>query len=177
MNFFLPTEILKCRFLIITLVCTVLGFNFSSCHREDLSAYRMSDESFSFSAFRQVNFQLALLGELGSFASNEQMIGIVEKRRGWFRDYIEQLTAMSGNPVGTALSDEDIKKLEELKVMTGEPYKIQLIGMIRDADQELIGLHVKAASTEGLKNDLLREWAESNIEMLTANLKESQLLK
>jgi len=176
MNYFLPTESLKGRFLIFTLMCTLLSLNFYSCHREDLGAYRMSDESFSFSAIHQVNFQLALLSELGPYASEYQVKDIVEKRRRQFSDYFSQLTAMIGKPVGKALKDEDRKKLEVLRVMTGGRYKLHLIGMIRDADQELIGLHIKATSPEGLKNDLLRDWADSKIEMLITNLKESQLL-
>ena len=82
-----------------------------------------------------------------------------------------------GKPAKSGLSLEARKRIEELKSLNGEQCRLRLIGMVREGDQELIGLHVMASTPEGVAEDSLRAWAASMLPKLTNNLEESQSLK
>jgi len=87
------------------------------------------------------------------------------------------LAVNPGKPAKSGLSLEARKRIEELKSLNGEQCRLRLIGMVREGDQELIGLHVMASTPEGVAEDSLRAWAASMLPKLTNNLEESQSLK
>ena len=49
--------------------------------------------------------------------------------------------------------------------------------MVSEADQELIGLHVRASSPQGVAEDSLRAWTAAMLPKLTVNFEESRSLK
>jgi hypothetical protein len=55
--------------------------------------------------------------------------------------------------------------------------ELSLVEMAIESDQQLIGLHVKATTSQGLKDPVLREWAKQKLPLLTENLAGIQLLK
>jgi hypothetical protein len=131
-------------------------------------------------AVPEQNFQQLLNEELSKVSADPRFPLLAKKRIEQSKKYILELNSLvgvigPGSPM--AISDEDQERLVELKKLTGDSFIKELVRLTVESDQQLIGLHVKAISSNGAKDPALREWAQQKLQMLTENLAQSQALK
>lgn len=152
---------------------------FYSCHKEDPNGYKMSVKNFSEQSAKENIYQLSLAQEMGLPKNDVELVSLALKRQLSSKQYIMQLiAATSDTNLSLLVIDEDDKdKLSILRNLSGAEYRSRLIKMAMDSDQELIALHVKATSNNGIKDASIREWASSKLPMLMDKLKEVQQLK
>ncbi|WP_307526592.1 DUF4142 domain-containing protein [Pedobacter sp. W3I1] len=126
------------------------------------------------------NYQQLLNEELSKVSADPRFPLLAKKRIEQSKKYISELNSLLGiigSDSSMVISDENRQRLVELKKLTGDGFIKELVRLTVESDQQLIGLHVKAISSEGAKDPALRAWAQEKLPMLTENLTESQTLK
>ncbi|RLJ76802.1 DUF4142 domain-containing protein [Pedobacter alluvionis] len=159
-------------FVFCWLLCT-------SCHKEDTGAYMVTSEDFYEVAVPEHNYQELLNVELLKVTADPRFPALAKKRVELLKKYILELNLLlgiTGSDYSIAISDQNRERLLELKKLTGDSFKKELVRLTVESDQQLIGFHVNAISSEGAKDPALREWARQKLPVLTGNLSEVQAL-
>jgi len=159
-------------FVFCWLLCT-------SCHKEDTGAYIVTSEDFFEMAVPEHNYQQVLNVELFKVTADPRFPVLAKKRVELSKKYISELKSLlgiTGPDSSIAISNENKKRLIELKELTGDSFKKELVRLTVESDQQFVGFHVNAISSEGAKDPVLREWARKKLSMLTENLSEIQAL-
>jgi len=121
-------------------------------------------------------FFLLLAAELTALKDVADFTSLGEKRKTYISGYLKQLNGLlsTDSQKEMKIDAEDSQNLTELKSLKGQDFRSQLKTLIMDSDQEMIGLHAKATSSQGVIDAALRAWAKES--MLLNHLKDSQAL-
>jgi len=139
----------------------------------------VTSENFYDMAVPEHNYQQLLNEELFKINADPRFPVLAKKRVEFSKKYILELNALlgiSGPDSSIAISDENHERLVELKQLTGDSFKKELVRLTVESDQQFVGFHVNAISSEGAKDLALREWARQKLPVLTENLSEIQAL-
>jgi hypothetical protein len=151
----------------------------SSCHKEDPGAYKLTADSFTNAVLSEQYYQQLLDTELSLVTSDPRFIPLAKNRKDRSAQYILELRSLnnSSDIDPGIISKKNRESLLQLEKLSGNNYRAALVEMAIESDQQLIGLHVKATTSQGLKDPVLREWAKQKLPLLTENLAGIQLLK
>lgn len=161
---------------IITL-CTLF---LCACHKEDADAYTMNAQDFMISLLKEQAFQMALTERLGKNPSRKGVEETVNARKKFSADYILEIHSLNFSsqiPSSVSLSAEQSGILSAIDQKSGSSYEEELLKRLIDSDQGMITFHVKAASSSGVSDGLIRNWAKGKLPALRANLSQTQDLK
>lgn len=147
-----------------------------SCHKEDPGGHQMSGKSFSEQAVSMNLLQISTTDRISASTSDSSLVLLAKKRKLQSEEYIAELTRVTDDS-GLPLSDmtgADKEKLSRLSQIARNDYGSKWVEMAIESDQELIALHVKAASNTGVENAALRQWASDKLPWILERLKEIQ---
>jgi Domain of unknown function (DUF4142) len=170
--FLLPFKLLLYGLACCCLLCT-------SCHKEDTGAYMVTSENFYDIAVPEHNYQQFLNEELFKINADPRFSALAKKRVELSKKYILELNSLlgiTGSDSSIVISDENHERLVGLKKLAGDSFKKELVRLTVESDQQVIGFHVNAISSEGAKDPALRAWARQKLPTLTENLSEIQAL-
>ncbi len=165
------------KFIFIGLLfCLMLA---SACHKEDINAYRFTNEQFIGMALPEQEFQQVLAKEIGDIAVDPRYSSLSKKRADRSKDYMKEIRSIMPTEANftSGISVENQEKLTQLKKLTGNDFRSELIKLAMESDQQLIRLHVQASSSTGAEDEDLRNWVEKKLPLLRENLAEIQALK
>ncbi|WP_316809285.1 hypothetical protein [Pedobacter agri] len=150
-----------------------------ACHKEDADNYAYLPQDFMVNVFQEQTYQMALAERLAKNLSSQKIEQMVNARRKFSADYILELNSLklSSPPLQVSLSAQQAKALQVIDQKSGTRDEVGLLKALIDSDQVMIALHVKAASSSGVSDGMVRNWAEQKLPALRENLKETQNLK
>lgn len=145
-----------------------------SC-KHDQAEFEMHDYEFTDSVYPEMMYQQQLNLELQNLPSRNEISNFGYKRQKDNKVYLDELmenTTLQNKP---PLTDEHLRKILLLRRQT--PVDLQYLqSLLIESDQKMIGYHVKASGALGLINANLREWSQTKLKYLTADLNDIQHL-
>lgn len=157
----------------------LIGMFISACHKEDEKGYVMDAKQFAIFVKQEHLYQNEILARLEKSQGNPALADLANKRRLSSVAYNNDLASFDflKDTDSFNLSEKHVFNLENADKKMGEEHLRTLLTMLIDSDQTLIGLHVKASSNQGVRDERLRLWAREKISSLQDNLNEVQKIK
>jgi len=145
-----------------------------SC-KHDQAEFAMDNHQFIDSVYPEIQYQQQLNFEMQKIPGRNDINNLAYKRGEDNLAYIKELTARAEPQAQYVLKEEHVKNLALLRRQN--PILLaELQALIISSDQKMIGFHVKASSSTGLKNAELRSWVEKKLHYWTDDLKQVQSL-
>ena len=163
----------------IRFVFTMVLLTFFLSCKKDQNEYRMENKDFITPVYYEQLYQQALIKTLSNLPGDAGIKAFASKRLQLTESYLTELAAATKTeqlPAAGNLPDDKIQKLEEVSSPVPEN-KAKLIELLKISDQDMIGFHVKATGSVGLKDKALRDWANEKLKILLENLDEIQDIK
>lgn len=161
------------KFILFFAALLFLGVMLTMC-KEHTGDFRLENQEFMHSNAQLLKYQHHLDIKLSEVA-DQRFVSLVTKRKTSLNAYTLSLASLS-TVHKTDLTTTAKADLAGLDTIQGAAYNRLLIELTVQADQELIGLHVKASGPTGLKDASLREWTAQQLPMLLKRLDNSQAL-
>ncbi|MEH3114207.1 hypothetical protein [Pedobacter terrae] len=147
---------------------------FTSCEKQT-GDYRLERNDFLYPLAAIIEYQHALDLEITKVQDHSEFAPYLAQRSDSMARYIAELQAIYPLPEAD-LTAEAKANLLNLQNNQGPGYPKLLLQLVMQADEDLIGLHVKASGPAGLKDVILRQWTAEKLPMLTKRLDASQTL-
>ncbi|WP_412469303.1 hypothetical protein [Pedobacter sp. KLB.chiD] len=147
---------------------------FASCEKQT-GDYKLEQDDFLYPLASIIEYQQVLDTEISKVQDQPEFVPFLGKRRESMAKYIAELQAICSLPEAD-LTAEAKTQLLNLQKSQGPGYDKLLLRLVMQADEDLIGLHVKASGSTGLKDAVLRNWTAEKLPMLTKRLNASQTL-
>lgn len=161
------------KFNILYAILVLPAFALTCC-KDHHGDFKLENDGFLFPSAQVLNYQRYLDIELSKIADSSFNSFLAQRAAGRFA-YTTSLSLFS--TLSTAdLAETAKSELDDLQSFNGVAHRKQLFKLIVQADQELIGLHVKASGPTGLKDANLREWVANQLPSLLNRLDHSQAL-
>ncbi|KQR67248.1 hypothetical protein [Pedobacter sp. Leaf176] len=156
----------------------LLLLSLTAC-KKDQNEYRMVNKDFITPVYYEQVYQQALIKTLAAIPGEVAINAFALKRQQLTESYLAELAALSSSedwPMAGSLPDDKIQKLAEVNRPIPEN-KAKLIELLKISDQDMIGFHVKATCSVGLRDKALRDWSNDKLKILLNNLNETQTIK
>jgi len=163
----------------IRFVFTMVFFIAISSCKKDQNEYRMENKDFIAPVYYEQLYQQALIKTLANIPGDADINAFASKRLQLTERYLTELAAATKTeewPTTSNMPGDKVQKLTEVSRPIAEN-KAKLIEFLKISDQDMIGFHVKASGSVGLKDKVLRDWANGKLSVLLENLDEIQDIK
>ncbi|WP_293789322.1 hypothetical protein [uncultured Pedobacter sp.] len=147
---------------------------FTGCAKQT-GEYRLERNDFLHPLAAVIAYQHALDLEIAKVQDQLEFASFLAQRSDSMARYIAELQAICPLPEAD-LTTEAKTKLLNLQNSEGPGYDKLLLHLVMQADEDLIGLHVKASGSAGLKDAVLRGWTAEKLPMLIKRLNASQTM-
>ncbi|SDH26686.1 hypothetical protein SAMN05421827_12080 [Pedobacter terrae] len=147
---------------------------FTGCEKQ-IGDYRLERNDFLYPLAAIIAYQHVLDTEISKTQDQPEFAPFFAQRSDSMSRYIAELQTICSLPEAD-LTAEAKANLLNLQNSHGPAYHKLLLKLVMQADEDLIGLHVKASGPAGLKDVLLRQWTAEKLPMLTKRLDASQRL-
>jgi len=147
---------------------------FTSCEKQGRD-YKLERNDFLYPLAGIIEYQQVLDTEISKIQDQPAFASFLAQRREDMASYITEIESICSLPKA-GLTAEAQTKLSNLQNSQGAGFNKLLLRLVMEADEDLIGLHVKASGSAGLKDTELRQWTAEKIPMLTKRLDASQTL-
>lgn len=147
---------------------------FTGCEKQT-GDYRLERNDFLYPLAAIIAYQHALDLEISKVEDQQEFAPFLAQRSDSLVRYIAELQAIIPLPEAE-LTAEAKANLLNLQNSDVSGYPKFLLQLVMQADEDLIGLHVKASGPAGLKDVILRQWTAEKLPLLTKRLDASQRL-
>lgn len=147
---------------------------FTGCKKQ-IGDYRLERNDFLYPLAAIIAYHRLLDTEISKAQDQPEFAPFLSQRSDSMARYIAELQDICTLPEADLTGDVKANLLN-LQNSQGPGYHKLLLQLVIQADEDLIGLHVKASGPAGLKDVLLRQWTAEKLHMLTKRLDASQRL-
>ena len=157
--------VMKVILLLLPIVITL------TCCKHDSAEFRMQYDHFINTEIQHLSYQ-NYLDSMISLSTDPALKNLAALRKDQSARIMLELSDFVHEPI--SLKNEDLEKTEKIKAISKAQLPKQLLFQVVLADQEWLGLHVKASISTGLVDEKLRIWAEGKSRILRDRLEASQ---